>query len=63
MSDVAKTFNVLGWSRPLPSKAKILMQQLWELKVDWDDPVPDEIHDTWLQRRTELHLLSQKAIP
>jgi len=28
-----------------------------------DDPVPDEIHDTWLQRRTELHLLSQKAIP
>ncbi len=39
------------------------MQQLWELKVDWDDPVPENIHDAWLQWRTELHLLSQMPIP
>ena len=63
VSDVAKTFDALGWFSPSTIKAKILMQQLWELKVDWDDPVPDEIHDAWLQWRNELHLLSQKAIP
>ncbi|XP_064405765.1 uncharacterized protein LOC135350852 [Halichondria panicea] len=39
VSDVAKTFDALGWFSPSTIKAKILMQQLWELKVDWDDSV------------------------
>ena len=34
------------------------MEQLWELKIDWDDPVPEDVYDTWLQRQKELHLLS-----
>ena len=63
VSDVAKTFDVLGWFSPSTIKAKILMQQLWELKIGWDDPVPEDIHDAWLQWRTELHLLSQMLIP
>ena len=63
VSDVAKTFDVMGWFSPSTIKAKILMQQLWEHKVDWDDPVPEAIHSAWLQWRTELHLLSQKIIP
>ncbi len=63
VSDVAKTFDALGWFSPSTIKAKILMQKLWELKVDWDDPVPVDIHCAWLQWRTELHLLSQMTIP
>ena len=61
VSDVAKTFDILGWFSPT-IKAKILMQQLWELKIDWDDPVPECIHDAWLQWRTKLHLLSDAII-
>ena len=41
---------------------KTLLQQLWELKVGWDDPVPETIHNSWLQWRTELNLLSEKHI-
>ena len=63
VSDVAKTFDVMGWFSPSTIKAKILMQQLWEHKVDWDDPVPEATHSAWLQWRTELHLLSQKIVP
>ena len=63
VSDVAKTFDILGWFSPAMVKVKILLQQLWELKVDWDDTVPPQIHDNWLQWRAELHLLSQKLIP
>ena len=43
VSDIAKTFDVLGWFSPTIIKVKILLQQLWELKVDWDDPLPPEI--------------------
>ena len=42
---------------------KILLQQLWELKIDWDDPLPPTIHDAWLQWISELKLLSDKHIP
>ena len=62
VSDIAKTFDVLGWFSPSVIKVKILLQQLWEQKVEWDDPVPSSIHDAWLQWRSELPLLSNKHI-
>ena len=63
VSDVAKTFDVLGWFSPSTIKVKILLQRLWEMKVDWDDPVPQMILDAWSQWRSELALLSTKHIP
>ena len=44
-------------------KVKILLQRLWEPKVDWDDPVPESIEDVWSQWRSQLKLLSQVHIP
>ena len=44
-------------------KVKILLQRLWEQKIDWDDPVPTPIYNDWLQWRSKLHLLSSKHIP
>ena len=63
VSDIAKTFDVLGWFSPTIIKVKILLQQLWELKVDWDEPLPPTIHDAWLQWRSELKSLSDKHLP
>ena len=63
VSDIAKTFDVLGWYSPAIVKIKILLQRVWELKVDWDDPIPPEIETIWQQWRTELLLLSNKHIP
>ena len=63
VSDVAKTFDALGWFSPAIIKVKILMQRLWELKIDWDDLLPAEIHAAWSQWRTELKCLSSKLIP
>ena len=63
VSDIAKTFDVLGWFSPSTIKVKTLLERLWELKVDWDDPVPTPIHDAWAQWRSELPLLADKYIP
>ena len=63
ISDVAKTFDVLGWFAPCTIKMKILFQQLWELKLDWDDPVPESVRDDWTRWRAELSLLATKYIP
>ncbi len=63
ISDVAKTFDALGWFSPTIVKAKILLQMLWMEKVEWDDPVPQHILEQWLKWRQELHMLSSCLIP
>ena len=63
VSDIAKTFDVLGWVSPTIIKAKIFLQKLWEEGTDWDDPVPSVIHEAWSQWRAELNLLSEQHIP
>ena len=42
---------------------KILLQRLWEQKVDWDDVVPDLVYDEWLEWRSNLNVLPTKHIP
>ena len=62
-SDIARTFDVLGWVSPVVVKAKILLHRMWEVKVQWDDPVPQELEQTWQQWRAELSLLADRHIP
>lgn len=63
VSDIAKTFDVLGWFSPTIVTVKILLQHVWEEKVDWDDPVPLPIREIWLRWRSELEVLISKHIP
>ncbi len=63
VSDVAKTFDVLGWYSPTIVKAKILLQRLWSERVDWDELVPEAILHEWSRWRSELPLLSRHYIP
>ncbi|XP_070169321.1 uncharacterized protein [Polyergus mexicanus] len=37
LSAIAKFYDPLGWVTPVTITAKIFMQQLWRLKIDWDD--------------------------
>lgn len=42
---------------------KILLQRLWELKLEWDDSVPQVIEDVWSRWRKELPSLTTLPIP
>lgn len=63
VSDVAKVFDALGFFSPATVKMKILLQRLWETKLDWDDPVPDSLLEVWSQWRMELPSLATIHIP
>ena len=63
VSDIAKTFDVLGWFVPTTIKAKILLQRVWETGIGWDDLLPESIHQDWMTWRSELPLLTKKHIP
>ena len=47
VSDVAKVFDVMRWISPAVTKMKILLQRLWEIKLDWDDPIHENVHQVW----------------
>lgn len=63
ISDIAWTFDTLWWFSPSIIKAKILLQRLWEQKIDWDKAVPESVRDAWSQWRSELSMLTEKLIP
>ena len=62
VSDIARVFADLGWFAPATVSMKILLQQLWVLQVDWDDSIPKEIHDVWMQWRTEAFSAEQVQV-
>ncbi len=63
ISDIAKTFDALGWFSPVIIKAKKLLQSLWAKKVEWDDLVPESVLKEWSQWRIDLNVLTDHHIP
>ncbi|XP_011688843.1 PREDICTED: uncharacterized protein LOC105450604 [Wasmannia auropunctata] len=51
---VAKLFDPLGWASPIVISAKILLQELWLAKVEWDAALPEEIRHRWSKYCAEL---------
>ena len=62
-SSAAKVFDVLGWFAPAVVWVKVILQRIWELGIDWDQPVPDNLSSSWDQWRKELPCILSKSIP
>jgi hypothetical protein len=60
ISGKAKVFDVLGWFSPTVITVKILLQRVWESRIDWDEFIPDEIWTKWI---TDLPYLCDRHIP
>ena len=58
LSEISQLFDPLGLIGPVIVHGKILIQNLWLLKSDWDTVVPNEIRDMWYNFRDQLPLLS-----
>lgn len=63
LSQVCRLFDPLGLVRPVIALAKILMQELWSLGVEWDESVPMHIHKAWEQIRSQLSLFNNLKVP
>ncbi|XP_076383911.1 uncharacterized protein LOC143261227 [Megalopta genalis] len=57
-SEIARIYDPLGLLGPVIIVAKLLLQELWTLKIDWDESLPMTIHAKWLQYYTKLPLLN-----
>lgn len=57
LSTLAKIFDPLGLLGPVTVVAKILMQRLWQLQIDWDESLPANIQTEWSNYQKQLSLL------
>lgn len=59
LSVIARQFDVLGLIAPVILHAKLILQRLYVLKIDWDDAPPQEIVTCWEKYIRELPLLQE----
>ncbi|CAD6997982.1 unnamed protein product [Ceratitis capitata] len=63
LSCVAKLFDPAGWLGPIVVQAKILMQDIWLTKIDWDDSLPRGIYLRWENFLKNYSHISKIRIP
>jgi len=63
LSLISRIFDPLGLISPVVISAKIMIQELWLLKVDWDSLLPAEFLNRWNRYRESLTSLRAISIP
>lgn len=63
LSESAKLFDPIGWVQPIIIVAKILLQNLWEMKLDWDESLDQEIVEQWIKYKNDMESVTRIEIP
>ena len=45
LRESSKVYDRLGFITPVSIRAKILMQDIWQLNVDWDESIDGDVRD------------------
>ena len=51
---IASLFDPLQFLAPYTTRAKMLMQEIWQAGVEWDEVLPVHLHAKWTQWVSEL---------
>ncbi|XP_071056457.1 uncharacterized protein [Onthophagus taurus] len=63
LSRIATIYDPLGLLSPIIVRAIIFMQQLWQLNIDWDTNISEELQDIWTNFINSLCYINELHIP
>ncbi|XP_076235101.1 uncharacterized protein LOC143179673 [Calliopsis andreniformis] len=63
LSETGQIFDPLGLIGPVITTAKLFMQRIWQLQLEWDETLPQDLHTQWTIFRSELIIISSFSIP
>ena len=62
-SVIARIYDPLGLLAPVIIRAKIILQHVWSLKLNWDESFPADLHTEWSRYYTQLALINNVRFP
>lgn len=57
LSQIARIYDPIGLIGPVIITAKMMMQELWKLNIDWDETLPQAFYNTWTEYYNSLQAL------
>lgn len=63
LSYIARIFDPMGLIGPVTTKAKIFMQSLWLLKMNWNDVLPNDVKSEWMKFAMTLPAIQNIHLP
>ncbi|GFW36442.1 uncharacterized protein TNCV_1344031 [Trichonephila clavipes] len=63
LSIIARLFDPLGFLGPILTKAKLILQKLWVLKLEWDEPLSNPIAKEWNDFVSTLPVIQNIHVP
>ncbi|GBN04679.1 hypothetical protein AVEN_31100-1 [Araneus ventricosus] len=63
LSQIARIFDPLGLLGPIVTQAKMFLQKLWLLKLDWGDTLPSKENTEWQSFLNSLKFVNLINIP
>ncbi|GFV28642.1 integrase catalytic domain-containing protein [Trichonephila clavipes] len=63
LSEIARLYDPLGLIGPIVTKAKIFIQELWKIKLDWSEQLPPEAMEEWVNFYQKLAKVNNFKIP
>jgi len=63
LSCISQIFDPLGLLGPTIIKSKLIMQQLWQLQLNWDESLPIQLHTQWSRWYNGISQLNHLEIP
>ncbi|XP_070529904.1 uncharacterized protein [Cardiocondyla obscurior] len=63
LAEIAGLFEPLGVLEPLIVVSKLVLQKTWQAEVGWDETLPPDLHQRWVDFRVQLRELKGARIP
>ncbi|XP_051168417.1 uncharacterized protein LOC127286146 [Leptopilina boulardi] len=63
LAAISKLFDPDGWLSPVIIVTKILMQELWKAKIDWDTPLSNPLLKKWSSIQSSLFEIKNIRLP
>ncbi|GFW81315.1 integrase catalytic domain-containing protein [Trichonephila clavipes] len=63
LSEIARLYDPLGLIGPIVTKAKVFIQELWKIKLDWSEQIPPDAMEEWMNFYQKLSKVNNFKIP
>ncbi|GFX26018.1 integrase catalytic domain-containing protein [Trichonephila clavipes] len=63
LSEIARLYDPLGLIGPIVTKAKIFIQELWKIKLDWSEQLPPDATEEWMNFYQKLSRNKSRVAP